>query len=272
MPLTAKDILAMIDGIAPFDLAENWDNSGLQAGDPAWPVHRVLVSLDITLPVMEEAGSWGADLVVSHHPLMMHSQKNIDFSVMPGSAIAIAARQKICIVSAHTNLDKAVNGLNDYFARTIGLDGLTPLCPESGSLDREDRLSGLGRIGNPGKRICLKDLAEQVKERLCIHRVRVTGDLDSEIAKIAVCTGSGGSLIKEFLDSCADLYITGDLKYHDARQIQEGGKACIDVGHFASEIIAVDLLTQKLEQAGRERGYSLEIKGFNQEKDPFVIV
>lgn len=262
----------MIDGIAPFDLAENWDNSGLQAGDLTWPVNRILVSLDITLPVMEEARAWGADLVLSHHPLIMDSTKRIDFSTMPGSAILIAAQKKICILSAHTNLDKALNGLNDHFAEVIGLGRLAPLCPAPGVSDREDMLSGLGRIGELGKRTCLRDLVGVVKNRLGLNRVRAIGDLEDTVVRVAVCTGSGGSLIKDFLNSTADLYITGDLKYHDARQIQEGGKSALDVGHFASEIIAVDLLIQKLEQAGSNLGQKMEIKGFNQEKDPFIIV
>ena len=270
--LTGKDILTMIDGIAPFELAEGWDNSGLQAGDLTWPVDKILISLDITLPVMEEARAWGADLVLSHHPLIMDARKTIDFDTMPGSAILIAAQEKITILSAHTNLDKALNGLNDHFAAMIGLRGLSPLYPEPGSSDREEGVFGLGRIGDLEKGICFQDLVGDIKNRLDLHRVRVIGDLNETVARVAVCTGSGGSLIKEFLQSSADLYITGDLKYHDARQIQEGGKSALDVGHFASEIIAVDLLTQKLEQAGRDLGHRMEIKGFNQEKDPFIIV
>ncbi|WP_022668408.1 Nif3-like dinuclear metal center hexameric protein [Desulfospira joergensenii] len=272
MGLTARDILSMVDGFAPFDLAENWDNSGLQSGNLAWPVKKILVSLDITLPVMEAAASWGADLVLSHHPLMMNPEKRIDFGAMPGQAIAISAREKICILSAHTNLDKALNGLNDHFAGIIGLENLVPFYSPPGSFPREEEPAGLGRIGDLGKNIRLKDLVEDVKKRLGLDRARVTGDLEGEISRVAVCTGSGGSLVQEFLDSSAQLYITGDLKYHDARQIQAGGKASVDVGHFGSEIIAVDLLTQQLEQAGRKRGTSMEVKGFNREKDPFIIV
>ncbi len=268
MDLTVKDIIKMLDGIAPFDLAEDWDNSGLQAGNPVWPVKKVLISLDITMEVMEEARSWEADMVLSHHPLLMRPEKKLDFSRMPGSAICLAARDTIAIVSAHTNLDKAIKGLNDHFAKIIGLGPLVPLVPS----EPPQELAGIGRIGHLKASVRLRDLAEIVKNKLGIHSVRAAGDLDRNVQAIAVCTGSGGSLIGEFLNSPADLYITGDLKYHEVRLIEENNRAVIDVGHFASERIGIDLLQEHLAQAAKKQGYNLAIKGFTKEKDPFTIV
>ena len=272
MQMTLKNIIDIINRIAPFDLAESWDNSGLQAGNPDWAIKKILISLDVSMEVMEAARTWGADLVLSHHPLFLTPEKSIDFRSMPGSAIAMAAREKISILSAHTNMDKAWGGLNDYFARIIGIDNLDVLSLDSPVQELGDEPQGLGRIGDLNTELSLRDLSSHMKECLGLTHVRVTGDLDLRIKKVALCTGSGGSLIDVFLKSPADVYITGDVKYHEARKIEEFHKGLIDVGHFASEIIVVDLLTTKLQKALPSMGYDIRIKGFKKEKDPFKIV
>ena len=277
MPLTVKKLIDIIDSFAPFSLAENWDNSGLQAGDFGWTIKKIMVSLDVSMAVMEAAKDWGADLVLSHHPLQMSPEKSIDFGRMPGSAIALAARERIGILSAHTNLDKAVNGLNDYFARVIGVECDGPLHFESkiGDLPLDhaiDRIEGLGRIGHLNSELSLKELVLQIKERLGLESIRVAGDMSLAVKKIALCTGSGGSLIGSFLDSSAQVYITGDLKYHEARQVEMVHRGLIDVGHFASEIIVGDMLKNSLGQALSSVGYDITIKVFQKEKDPFKTV
>jgi dinuclear metal center YbgI/SA1388 family protein len=287
MPLTVKKIINIINGFAPFDLAENWDNSGLQAGDPDGKIQKIMVSLDVSKEVMEAACDWGADLVLSHHPLQMTPVKSIDFSKMPGSVIGLAAREHISIISAHTNLDKAVGGLNDYFAQIMGVNCDETLCPDpilsdsiisdsnkaDSPLDKsKGQLQGLGRIGALKSVLSLRDLALNVKERLGLEHLRVIGDLDLQVDRVALCTGSGGSLVDCFLGSSADVYITGDVKYHEARQVEMNHKGLIDVGHFASEVIVVDLLESILAQALASVGYDIKIQGFKKEKDPFKTV
>ena len=292
MPLTVKKIIDIINGFAPFDLAENWDNSGLQAGNPDGEIQKIMVSLDVSKEVMEAARDWGADLVLSHHPLQMNPVKSIDFSKMPGSAIGLAAREQISIICAHTNLDKAVDGLNDYFAQIMGVNCDESLCPDSiipdsiipdsiisdsnkaaSHLDEsKGQLQGLGRIGHLKSVLSLEGLALNVKERLGLEHLRVIGDLDLQVDRVALCTGSGGSLMDCFLGSSADVYITGDVKYHEARQVEMNHKGLIDVGHFASEIIVVDLLESLLAQALASVGYDIKIQGFKKEKDPFKTV
>ncbi len=272
MQLTVRKLLNIINTFAPFDLAENWDNSGLQAGNLDWKIQKIMVSLDVSMEVLEDASRWGADLVLSHHPLQMISEKSINFGEMPGSAICLSAREKISILSAHTNLDKAMNGLNDYFAKMIGVECDESLCSDSPLLESEDRFQGLGRIGHLDSPISLQNLVLQVKEGLGLEYLRVTGDLNLQVEKVALCTGSGGSLVDSFLESFADVYITGDVKYHEARQIEMHHKALIDVGHFASEVIVVDLLETKLSQVLSSVGYDIEIKGYKKEKDPFKTV
>lgn len=266
MGACVTDIIEVVNTIAPFELAEDWDNSGLQAGDYQWPVKRILVALDVTMDALIEAKEWGADLLLTHHPLVITPEKSIDFGKMPGSAIELAARGKIAILSAHTNLDKANNGLNDYFAQVLGIECDLPFYPDNQSD------TGLGRMGKLESFMALKDLADQIKTRLNIPSLRVAGDLDLPVKNIALCTGSGGSLTNHFLNSSAQVYITGDLKYHEARDIEAHGKAVIDVGHFASEHIVVDLLQNRLEQELPAAGFNVKIQGFKKEKDPFKTI
>jgi len=277
MQLTVKKIIDIINTFAPFDLAENWDNSGLQAGSFDWTIKKIMVSLDISMEVMEAAKAFGADLVLSHHPLQMTPEKSIDFGKMPGSAIAFAAREKITILSAHTNLDKAINGLNDYFAKIIGVDCHESLFSGPAAIDSQEnrgssRPCGIGRIGKLGSVISLQELGQQIKKRLGLKSLRITGGMEQQVKKVALCTGSGGSLIDLFLESSADVYITGDIKYHEARQVEMHGKGLIDVGHFASEIIVIDLLEDTLAHSLSSAGYDIKIKGFKKEKDPFKTV
>ncbi|MFN2356185.1 MAG: Nif3-like dinuclear metal center hexameric protein [Desulfotignum sp.] len=272
MTPTVKQILLIIDDIAPCDLAESWDNSGLCAGSLDWPVQKILVGLDPGMQVMRAARQWKADMVLTHHPLFITPEKTIDFGHMPGSAIAIAAKEHIAVVCAHTNLDKAQNGLNDFFADRIGVVVTHPLVPDPNVSDQQHIRTGIGRIGEVTSSISLARMASDIKKQLGIHQIRVVGNMDIMVKKIALCTGSGGSLVPVFLQSDADLFITGDIKYHEARLVEEHGKALIDVGHFASEILAVDLLSGRMVKAASLAGYDLEIKGFNQETDPFAIV
>lgn len=262
--------MKLLNIIAPFDIAEDWDNSGLQAGNLNWEVKKVMIGLDVTTALMNAANENNCDLVITHHPLMIHPEKSIDFSRMPGEAIKISARSKISIISAHTNLDKANNGLNDYFAEKLGLLKTMVFFPESpASLDEN---IGLGRIGQFKSKISLKETACLVKENLNLTNVRVTGNMGLPIKTIAICTGSGGSLVSEFIRSNADLYITGDIKYHEARLVEEYSKGLIDVGHFGSEHMVIDLLSEKLSQAIQKAGLNIEVIKFKKEKDPFTIV
>ncbi len=269
-----KDILGLIDGIFPFDLAESWDNCGLQAGDLDWPVKRIMAALDVSMPLLEHAAEWGANMVITHHPLLIKAQKQWDFGKMPGSAVAFAARNQISIVSAHTNLDKAFQGLNDYVAEKMGLNVQSVLLHDPCSqpaASQEGQFTGIGRICSLGGPQGINDMVSRIKETLGIPHVLVIGDSSHEIRTAALCTGSGGSLLDCFFNSGADVYITGDLKYHEARTIEEHGKMALDIGHFGSEILAVNLFVEKIAQRAVQEGHQLEIKGYSGEKDPFII-
>ncbi|WDP88346.1 MAG: Nif3-like dinuclear metal center hexameric protein [Desulfobacter sp.] len=267
---TVNHIIDVINDIAPFSLAENWDNSGLQAGDPDWAVTGILVALDVSREVMETAVEAGCSMVVTHHPLVMAPEKSLDFSRMPGAIIYTAAKHDIAVVSAHTNLDKARDGLNDYFAQKLGIQCEGPLFVDSAAT--EERPTGIGRTGRLSSPMAVGDLAAIIKTQLNTPFVRLVGDTGRKAYKVALCTGSGGSLTENFLKSDADVYITGDLKYHEARDIETAGRICIDVGHFASERIVVDMLTHRLKKELKLRDFEVKILGYNREKDPFRII
>lgn len=271
-PRTA-DIIELVDSLAPFGLQEEWDNCGLQTGDPDWPAGRMMIALDVTMEVMKEAKDRNAGMLLSHHPLLMKPLKSVQFDRMPGSAVSASCLNRISIVSAHTSLDKARSGLNDYFAALAGLCETEPLVPfpdhQEGSCDPP----GFGRIGRLESPGSLETVAAQIKHSLGIDSVRVVGDPGNEkMETAAVCTGSGGSFVDEFLRSGAQVYITGDIKYHEARRIEEKGRVLIDVGHFASEIAAVDLLYERLKSACDHAGFEVEIIKYKKEKDPFIIL
>ncbi|MFH2091086.1 MAG: Nif3-like dinuclear metal center hexameric protein [Pseudomonadota bacterium] len=270
--MNIKGMLDILNQIAPFEIAEKWDNSGLQAGNLNWEVNKIMIGLDVTMPLMNAAKKSKSDLVLTHHPLMILPEKTFDFQKMPGSAIQMAATDKISIISVHTNLDKANDGLNDYFASKIGVEKTMPFLPDHLNQDSDVQKSGMGRLGSLKTSLTLNDLARQIKNRLKLSNIRITGELKKKVKNIAICTGSGGSLIDEFIRSKADVYITGDIKYHEARAVEQASKAIIDVGHFGSELMVVDLLSNRLNLVFNNAGLNIEIKKFSKEKDPFTIV
>ncbi|OGR27452.1 MAG: Nif3-like dinuclear metal center hexameric protein [Desulfobacterales bacterium RIFOXYA12_FULL_46_15] len=266
-----RDILTLLNEIAPFDLSEDWDNSGLQVGTINGEVKKALIGLDASLPLLNFAKNENFDLIITHHPLMLHPEKTIDFDRMPGKAIEIAAKYGIGIISIHTNLDKAMGGLNDYFASAIGFKKTAPFIIDHSVHGLKHEQTGIGRIGYPDTKLTLKQLANQIKEKLNLSYLRVTGNMDMIVEAVAMCTGSGGSLIEEFINSKADVFITGDVKYHDARHVEEVSKGMIDVGHFGSEQMVVDLLFEKLNMGFHAVNYHIKLTKYKEDRDPFTI-
>ncbi len=265
-------ILVLLDQFAPFSLAEPWDNSGLQIGHPDSEVSKIMIGLDVTVGLIDAAQRSSADLVLTHHPLMIEPENRFDFSKMPGSVIHAAAKADIAIISAHTNLDKAQGGLNDYCASRIGLTSVSPFVRADNVPSSADHAILPGCRASLDVPVSLQAFAAQIKHRLDLDAVRVIGNPDMKVQSIVLCTGSGGSLISDFIRSGADLFITGDIKYHDARDIEAAGRSLIDIGHFGSEHMAIDLLYERLKSAFEKAGEQMRIEKYLDEKDPFNIV
>jgi len=372
MTPTVSDIIELMEVIAPVQLAESWDNCGLQVGRRQWPVKHIRTALDPLPLVVSDAVDAGVDFLVTHHPLIFKPVKQIDFGSDLGHIIQQVADHQLAIYAAHTNLDKAPQGLNDILAARIGLESLEPLVagersgsfklvvfvpmshiqvvtdalvdtgagrigsysgctfrsegvgtfipgpgtnPFSGQRGQMNKVAemrieavlagadienvvaavqavhpyesmaydvyplvtldqqGIGRIGTLKTEMKLGAFAQDVARKLNLDTgVRVVGDPQRKISQVAVCTGSGSSLTGEFLATGADVYVSGDMHYHDAQAIEAAGRGLVDVGHFASERIMVPALADRLRHAIAEAKYDVVVSTCAMETDPFQFV
>jgi len=270
-------MVALMEELAPPMLAESWDNCGLQVGALQWPVRKVWVALDPLLSVVEAAAGQDVDLVITHHPLIFKPLRKIDLDTREGKIIAAAMNAQMAIYAAHTNLDSARDGINDVLARKIGLAGLEPLVPAKPAESCDKRIPdgnpvGMGRLGRLDPPRTVTQLAQEIKRQLGLTNVKVAGRADKVVGKVAVCSGSGGGLLDNFLTSEADVFVSGDLRYHDARAVEDAGRALIDIGHFASEHLMVDALFHQLERVVTHAGWKVQIAPCRLERDPFALI
>jgi dinuclear metal center YbgI/SA1388 family protein len=348
MPITVRELIGIIEAKFSPNLAESWDNVGLQAGDPDALVERLMVVLDVTEEVVDEAVSQRVNMIFSHHPLIFSPVKDIRFDRPMGRILSKIIKNDIAVYAAHTNLDSARGGINEHLARLFNLKNIEVLAPSvgedlfklvvfvpegyleqvrsalcqagagwignyscctfsaagegtflplegtdpfigtKGSLEKvreyrletiipagklkralvgmleshpyeevaydiykldldKDRL-GLGRIGELDMPLELHEMAVQVKKGLNVGTVKVVGNLDGKIKRVAVCGGAGASLINQAVLKGADCYITGDLKYHEARDAEAMRLAVIDAGHFNTENFIVPHLCEWLKK------------------------
>ena len=225
MPI-AVEIEQYLFSLAPRDLAQSWDNVGLLVGDPQKEIKQVLVSLDITQAVVEEAIAGEYDLIVAHHPVMncaWHPVQSIRDDDPQGHLLLTMARSGVVGICMHTNLDSTQNGVNDALARVLGLNDIAPL--------GED---GIGRIGTLTEPVDLADFAATVRDRLQANGVRYAVG-NPRVQKIAVGGGACGEYAIQAAAKGCDTFVTADLKYHDFQQAESLGVNLIDAGHFPTE-------------------------------------
>lgn len=262
------EFIRVLDRIAPVHLAESWDNVGLQIGSRQWPVKKIWTALDPLVEVVDQACANHVDLLVTHHPLFFKAIKRIDCQTALGRIIQKALSCQLAIYSAHTNLDSAVGGVNDVLASRIGLSDLCVLAQPT-KADRSNNDTGLGRVGTLPASIRLSALAEQLKKALNVGSLKVVGHLDQQVNTVAVCSGSGGSFLDAALASGAQVYVSGDLGYHTARDAQQAGIGLIDIGHFGSERLVVDALAASIRDVSQTRGLDVTVEAATIETDPF---
>jgi dinuclear metal center YbgI/SA1388 family protein len=261
-----SDITSLMECFAPLSLAEEWDNAGLQVGHKDWPVRKILVALDPALDVVAAACKNDVDLLITHHPLIFKPLKSIDFSTPVGSVIQMAVLHKMAVFAAHSNLDSAADGVNDVLARRIGIKNLKVLgaCKENGQ--------GLGRIGELEESTDLFALALKIKKNLGLKSVKVVGKPELEVKKVAVCSGSGSGMMEDFFSSGAQVYISGDLRYHDARNVEAANLALVDIGHFESEHLIVGVLQKRLQKELSATGFEIKVEACGLENSPFIML
>ncbi|MHC1726738.1 MAG: Nif3-like dinuclear metal center hexameric protein [Syntrophobacteraceae bacterium] len=266
-----KDIIQWVDCWAPFRYAESWDNCGLQVGSPHSIVDRALIALDPGAVVLKEARELGCQCLLTHHPLLLRPIRNVHTDSWPGSIIAYALSAGINIIAAHTNLDAAVGGTNAQLKALLGLESVMPLDIASGFAGDEQYL-GIGLAGSLPRAVRLESLAERLDKALGAVGVRMAGDPQRLVGRVAICTGSGASLLGKVLESGADVFVTGDMKYHDWRMAEETGLAVIDIGHYASERIVLQPFAAFLEKKAKSEKVALEVFISGSEKDPFRVI
>ena len=267
-----NDIISVMESLAPQRLAESWDNSGLQCGNRTWPVKHIVVALDPSLSVVKTACEKKADLLITHHPLIFRALKNIVLDSPVGEILELSIRNRLAIFSAHTNLDSVKGGLNDIFAKKLRLENCRFLEPAIENAETAAGSHGLGRVGELSSSVNLGGLGETIKTTLGLARLKISGPLLMPVKKIAICTGSGSGLMKQFLSTDADVYISGDLKFHDAKDAETHHRALIDVGHFASEILMIPLIVGRLSDRFREKSIDVTVEGLAVETDPFQYI
>ncbi len=247
-------ITDFMEELAPKTGAMEYDNVGLLVGRGEKEVTRVLTALDTTLDVVREAKEKGCELIVCHHPVMFGGVKKITDETKTGEMLLFAMENNIAIFAAHTNLDFAQGGLNDYFLEKLGYKACDTI------VENEGRVFETGNL-------TVKELCERIKTALDVPALRVAGDLERETALCALCTGSGKSLVGEAVEK-TDVYITGDMGHHDILTVLENDCAYIEVSHYDSEKIAMELLHNKLSAKFPE----IEVFVSNENKNPLTIV
>jgi len=236
-----REIIEKIESFAPPRMACEGDNPGLMFGKKDKKIERVLVALDVDLGVIREAKEKGADLILTHHPLMFDPIRQINEETPAGRCLLELAESGIALYSAHTNLDSAKGGLNDIFAEKLGISDTKPI--EITFTDENGTAYGIGRVGAIEKEMTLSDFAALVCRAFDLPSTNYVGDGNAKVKTVAVCSGSGGSLLS---DVSADVYVTGDIKYSNARNAAEAGQNLVIAGHYETEICAMKVFKEIL--------------------------
>ena len=242
MSATVEQVLGLVNGIAPFELAEAWDNVGLLAGSPESSVDRVLCALDLRLDVVEEARRRDCQLIVTHHPILFRGRKNLRETDAEGRLLCALVRSGIAMIAAHTNFDNASPGVNDALAAALGLECVTAL--ENGMRLGEVKKTDFGIFCN-GLRAALHG------------PVRCYGDPAKKIRRVAVLGGAGEDFAPQALQAGADVYLTGEMAYHKALDAADNGLCIVEAGHAATEYPAISLLCSALQNAADEVQYGI---------------
>ena len=230
-----SEILSYITEVAPIHWQESYDNSGLLVGDANALVDKVLLTLDLTEKVIDEAIENSFHLVISHHPLIFKGLKNILVDDTTGRIITKAIKHDISIAAMHTNIDNSFYGVNRVLAEQLGLKNLQILRSQCSESESESASQvGSGMVGILENEMSENDFLKFIKEKLNVGAIRHTELLNRPIKKVAICGGSGSFLINDAKRCEADAYVTADLKYHDFFDA-DNEILIVDAGHFETE-------------------------------------
>ena len=235
--MLVQDIINKLESQSPIDAAMEWDNVGLLIGDTNREVKKVYIALDASDDVISHTIDVGADMLITHHPLIFSGMKRLTSDDFIGRRVISLIKNDIAYYAIHTNFD--VYGMGALAEEALELDGAMPLDISHGE-------EGMGRIGNLTEPLNLKKLASEVKRRFDINAVRVYGNLDTKVQKIAIMPGSGKSEIDNALEQGAEVLITGDIGHHDGIDAVAKGIFIIDAGHYGLEHLFIDYIASYL--------------------------
>jgi len=276
MEFTKTALNKLLDVIAPWQLAEEWDNVGMLVESPVKVVESILVALEPSWDVLEETVDRNACCLITHHPLFFDLPRKLSEANLSAKKTAFIIKNEINYYSFHTNFDSALGGANDILAGLLRLESTRPIKPrllaeeKKRNCDILEARNGLGRIGNLAS-TPLEKLSSHLSDMLNVNSIRIIGKM-RDVSRAAVCTGSGGDMWEKSLEMGADVLITGDVKYHQAQEAKENGLSIVDVGHFQSERFAMNsfskILTKKL--ASVPGGKDVKVLFSEKEVDPFL--
>ena len=229
MRYSCRQIVEPLELIAPKSTQEGWDNSGFLVGDPNSIAEAAVVGLDCTLDLVEEAVEKGANLIITHHPLIFKGIKSIIPNNYVGRIITELIKHNIVLYSAHTNLDKAENGVSRLMANRLGLTDCEVLSEE-----------GFGLVGELCKPMDCVKFVHNVKELFGVSSLRCSRPVTGLITKVAVCGGAGRDFISNAISAEAQAYVTGDIGYHNF--YTEEGFMLLDIGHYESEVEVAEFI------------------------------
>lgn len=233
--MKVRDITSAIESFAPLGLQESYDNSGLIVGRLDDEVHRVLLAVDVSEEVLQEAVDEGCDMIITHHPIIFHALKRFNSATYVERCVEEAIRRGIVLYAAHTNLDSTPEGMSWRVAEMLGLQSVEVLQTTN------DSGAGFGVVGVLSESEDVEAFMRRVMQTFNVKVLRHSDIIKSQISKVAICTGAGGSLIDCAREAGADIYLTADLKYNDFMR-HENSIILTDMGHFESEYCAIQIL------------------------------
>ncbi|MDJ0348289.1 Nif3-like dinuclear metal center hexameric protein [Cryobacterium sp. PH29-G1] len=250
MSFSLADVTQVAHTLWPLNGAEEWDTPGLVSGDPSQPVRSIHLAVDAVADTVDEAISTGADLLLTHHPLLLRGVTSVAEDGYKGALLSRLIRAQCALLAAHTNADVVADGVSDTIATRLGLVDARPIT------DSAAPGTGIGRVGRLATPTTLGHLAHTLLALLpaTASGVRVAGDYSAPIQTVALCGGAGDSLLRQPAVLTADVYITSDLRHHPASEAREqalcaGGPALIDVSHWASEWLWLEPAAAQLRAA-----------------------
>ncbi|MDO5016767.1 MAG: Nif3-like dinuclear metal center hexameric protein [Porphyromonas sp.] len=233
-----REMINHLERRVPLSQQDGFDNSGVQCGDVAQELKGVLVAIDTTEAVVEEAIDKGCNLIVTHHPALFHATKSITPDYYINRALMMAIKHDIVVYASHTALDNDDEGINVYWARRMGLQDIQILMPK-----QDLPTIGAGVVGDLPEPLSLEQLVERMKSFQPIERVAHNRVVREPIQRVAYCGGSGNFLIDRAVEAEADIFITGEAKYNDYYDA-EGLITLMTIGHFESELLSKEILIE----------------------------